>query len=273
MAVATDAPMNTRVWRSYVAVGDSFTEGMCDDDGATPGEYRGWADRLAEALAHRAARAGQDFRYANLAVRGRLLNDIAGPQLDRALALQPELVSIVGGGNDILRPRADVDALLAQLEAAVARTRATGADVLMSTAADPVRSPLIRLTRGRCGIFTAGLWSIARKHGCFLVDLWSLAPLQSWQAWADDRIHLTTVGHRVVAAAALNALALDTSDAEEAVVAKDEPMTFVERLQWNARWGREYVRPWVRRRLARQSSGDGRQAKRPELDAWPPGRD
>lgn len=265
--------MNTRVWRSYVAVGDSFTEGMCDDDGATPGEFRGWADRLAQALAHRTARIGQEFRYANLAVRGRLLDDIAGPQLELALALKPELVSIVGGGNDILRPRSDVDALLAQLEAAVVRARSTGADVLMSTAADPVRSPLIRLTRGRAAIFTAGIWSIARKHECYLINLWSLPALQSWHAWADDRIHLTTAGHRAVTVAALSALALDVSDADEAVVAKDEPMRFVERLQWNARWGGEYVRPWIRRRLARRSSGDDRQAKRPELDAWPPGRD
>lgn len=265
--------MNTRVWRSYVAVGDSFTEGMCDDEGTAPGEFRGWADRLAEALGNRAARAGQDFRYANLAVRGRLLNDIAGPQLDQGLTLQPELVSIVGGGNDMLRPRADVDALLAQLEAAVVRARSTGADVLMSTAADPVRSPLIRLTRGRCGIFTAGVWSIARKHGCFLIDLWSLPALQTWHAWADDRIHLTSAGHRAVMAAALSSLAVELPDAEEAVVAKDVPMTFVERLQWNVRWGREYVRPWLRRRLARRSSGDGRKAKRPELDGWPAGRD
>jgi lysophospholipase L1-like esterase len=265
--------MNTRVWRSYVAIGDSFTEGMCDEDGAQPGEYRGWADRLAEALGHRAARAGQDFRYANLAVRGRRLDDIAGPQLDRGLALRPELLSIVGGGNDILRPRADVDALLQQLESAVARARATGADVLMSTAADPVRSPLIRLTRGRAAIFTAGLWSIARKHGCFLIDLWSLAALQRWQAWADDRIHLTTAGHRVVVSAALSALALDPFDAQEVAVGKDVPMSFLERVQWNARWGREHVRPWVRRRLTRRSSGDGREAKRPELGPWPAGRD
>ena len=263
--------MNTRVWRSYVAVGDSFTEGMCDDEGTEAGEFRGWADRLAEALGHRAARAGQDFRYANLAVRGRLLNDIAGPQLDQALTLKPELISIVGGGNDILRPRADVDALLAQLEAAVVRARSTGADVLMSTAADPARSPLIRLTRGRCAIFTAGVWTIARKHGCFLIDLWSLPLLQSWQAWADDRIHLTSAGHRAVVAAALTSLALELPD--DAVVAKDEPMTFFERLHWNARWGREYVRPWLRRRMARRSSGDGRPAKRPDFVTWPPGRD
>ena len=45
---------------SYVAIGDSFTEGM--NDTAPGGGFRGWADRLAEMI------AAQDpgFRYAEL---------------------------------------------------------------------------------------------------------------------------------------------------------------------------------------------------------------
>ena len=96
-------------WSRYVAVGDSFTEGMSDADPRVPDRFVGWADRLAAHLA--AVVAGEDFGYANLAVRGRLLADIAGRQVDDALALGPDLVSIVGGGNDILRPKADIDAL------------------------------------------------------------------------------------------------------------------------------------------------------------------
>jgi len=132
------AQRDPRVWTRYVAVGDSFTEGMSDPDPEIPDRYVGWADRLAVALARYASDAGQQFGYANLAVRGRLLADIVGPQLDAALALEPDLVSIVGGGNDILRPSADVDALAGRLEDAVVRIRATGADVLMATPFDPV---------------------------------------------------------------------------------------------------------------------------------------
>ena len=117
-----------RVWTRYVAVGDSFTEGMSDPDPEIPDRYVGWADRLAVDLARYASDAGHQFGYANLAVRGRLLADIVGPQLDAALALEPDLVSIVGGGNDILRPSADVDALAGKLEDAVVRIRDTGAD-------------------------------------------------------------------------------------------------------------------------------------------------
>ena len=126
-----------RAWSRYVAVGDSFTEGTSDSDPEVPGAYVGWADRLAALLsAH-----SEDFGYANLAVRGRKLADVAGPQLEAALAQPPDLVSIVGGGNDTLRPRADIDALAVRLDGAVAQIRTTGADVLMATPTDSVDRP------------------------------------------------------------------------------------------------------------------------------------
>lgn len=260
--------MSTTIWCSYAALGDSFTEGLCDDDDPVDGEFRGWADRTAEVLARRASRAGRAFSYANLAVRGRKLDDVVGPQTSAALAMSPDLVSIVGGGNDILRPQADVDALLARLDDAVSRLRNNGSDVVMATPVDPVRSPIIRLTRGRAATFTAGLWSIARARGCMLIDLWTLEPLQNWRVWADDRIHLTPTGHQIVAAAALDVLGVTLGE-DAATLEAEVPMALRERLQWNVRWGNTYVRPWVRRRLTGRSSGDGRSAKRPELGPWP----
>src|SRR4051812_9948323 len=124
-------------WRRYVALGDSFTEGLADPDPQRPGEYRGWADRLAE---HLAAAADGDLEYANLAVRGRLLGQVIEEQVPVALAARPDLVSLVAGGNDLLRPGADPDLLrpgadpdrlAATLEDAVVRFRAAGADVLL----------------------------------------------------------------------------------------------------------------------------------------------
>src|SRR3546814_9667716 len=61
------------------------------------GEYRGWADRLAELLAHS---SGAPFRYANLAVRSRRVRHLTREQLPRALELQPDLVSVFIGAND-----------------------------------------------------------------------------------------------------------------------------------------------------------------------------
>src|SRR5699024_10131268 len=83
---------------SYVAIGDSFTEGVGDE--LPDGSVRGWADRVASGLA---AQADGDFAYANLAVRGRKLGPIVREQLDEAIAMRPDLLSINGGGNDLMR--------------------------------------------------------------------------------------------------------------------------------------------------------------------------
>jgi lysophospholipase L1-like esterase len=258
-------------WTRFVAIGDSFTEGMCDDDptlvgDGTHGEFAGWADRLAAQLAESARAAGSGFAYANLAVRGRKLADVVGPQLDAALDLSPDLVSIVGGGNDILRPKADLDALAHRLEEAVARIRATGADVLMATPVDPAEAPLVKATRARAAVHTANVWSIARRHGGHVIDLWGLRALRDWRMWADDRIHLTSEGHRRVAQAALEALDLEPADTAWSTPLDPAPaLGRLESLRGNAQWAKEYVGPWVQRRLTGTSSGDNRSAKRPTL--------
>jgi lysophospholipase L1-like esterase len=261
----------SRVWRRYVAIGDSFTEGMSDPDEADPGRYRGWADRLAGHLAADAADAAGagevgGFGYANLAVRGRLLADIATRQVDDALSLRPDLVSIVGGGNDILRPRADIDALAGRLDTAVARIRATGADVLMATPTDPRGAPIVQRTRGRVGIYIAHIHTIARRHGAAVLDLWGLVALQDWRMWAEDRIHLTPEGHRRVALAAHATLHGHGEDDDWAApLPPAAALTRLDRARADAQWAREHAAPWVRRRLRGESSGDDRRAKRPEL--------
>ena len=256
----------TPAWSRYVAVGDSFTEGMSDPDPERPDGYVGWADRLAGHLSARATAAGRPFGYANLAIRGRLLADITGPQLDAALALRPDLVSIVGGGNDILRPRADIDGLARRLADAVTRIRAAGADVLLATPADPRAAPVLRHTRGRVATYTAHLWSIAHEHGAFVIDQWSLAPLRDWRMWADDRIHLTSEGHRRVALAALMALGIEAGEDDwRRPLPTAAPRGRLALARGNARWARDYLGPWVQRRLRGRSSGDGIEAKRPAI--------
>ena len=266
-AHATPSPI--REWRAfsrYVAVGDSFTEGMADADPGRANAYVGWADRLAAHLATMPGEDGSTFGYANLAVRGRLLVDIAGRQVDNALALAPDLVSIVGGGNDILRPRADIDALAARLEDAVTRLRAGGADVLLATPSDPRDAPLIKASRGRAATYAAHIWSIARRHDAYVIDLWGMAALRDWRMWAPDRIHLTSEGHRRVALNAYTALGFTTPDAGWAIPLPAAPPTSrADATRANAQWAREYVGPWVQRRLRGQSSGDALSAKRPAV--------
>jgi lysophospholipase L1-like esterase len=250
----------------YVAIGDSFTEGLADADPGRPNAYIGWADRLAAHLARMAGDGEPAFGYANLAVRGRLLSDIAGRQVDSALALAPDLVSIVGGGNDILRPKADIDALADRLEDAVARLRASGADVLLATPTDPREAPLLKASRARSATYTAHIWSIAQRHGAHVIDLWGMAALRDWRMWAPDRIHLTSEGHRRVALNALTALGFTAPDAGWAIPLPAAPsISRADAARANAQWARQYLGPWVHRRLRGQSSGDAICAKRPTI--------
>ena len=254
-------------WSRYVAIGDSFTEGLWDSPDGPDAPQRGWADQLAAHLSTRRAAAGAEhLQYANLAVRGRLLRPILTEQVPAAVALRPDLVSLVGGGNDNLRPRTDVDRLARDLERAVEHLRASGADVLLGTGVDAADSPIVRHTRGRVAIYNAHIWSIARRHGAYVVDLWGMRSLRDWRMWSDDRIHLTTDGHARVAQAALVALGLepDLTDWDDPLTPLP-PVPRLDQARENARWLREHVYPWATRRLRGRSSGDLRVPKRPEL--------
>jgi len=264
--VTTNLTSDVPPWGRYVAIGDSLTEGMVDPDPTDPERQRGWADLLAATLSRRRLAAGEaPLEYANLAVRGRLLGQILTEQLPVARGLRPDLVSLIGGGNDILRPGSDVERLLGLLEDAVATLRAEGVTVLMGTGFDPAGSPVVRLTRSKVALFNAGVWSIAHRHGAHVLDAWGMRSLRDWRMWAEDRIHLSTAGHERAAQAALVGLGLAPDDP-----AWDDPLTPLppaaraERWRENLRWARTYAYPWVQRRLRRQSSGDLRRAKYPQ---------
>ena len=260
---------------SFVAIGDSFTEGL--NDTAPGGGYRGWADRLAGMM----AAEYPSLQYANLAVRGKLLRQIVAEQVPPAAAMSPGLVSIAGGGNDIIRPGGDPDTLAELFDAAVARLRASGARVLMFTGADLVGFPVMRLLRGRIAAYNMHLRSIADDRGCDLVDLWSMRFLRDLSAWSPDRLHMTSQSHQRVALRACEVLGLPVAEDWRVPPVDDlrpdpRPVHRASRGPWltarrdDARWAREYLAPWVNRRLHGVSSGDGRTAKRPQLSPVSP---
>ncbi len=246
---------------SYAALGDSFTEGVGDP--APDGTFIGWADRLAALLGSRSPDGG--FRYANLAVRGKLLDQIVEDQLPRAVDLAPDLVTFCAGGNDILRPGSDPDDVAERLEAAVARLSPEVGTVLLCTGFDTRGTPVLRHLRGKIATYTAHVRAIADRHQCPVLDLWSLRSVQDRRAWSDDRLHLSPEGHTRVALRAAQVLGIDVpSDPDEAWPEPAvRPASEVRRE--NLRWGREHLVPWIGRRLRGESSGDHVVAKRPDL--------
>jgi lysophospholipase L1-like esterase len=246
---------------SFVALGDSFTEGVGDIN--ADGTVRGWADRFAEQL----AAASPGLRYANLAIRGKLLNQVVGEQVPVAAQLAPDLVSIAAGGNDLLRPKADPDELAATFEAAVASLRAAGSQVMLFTGFDPGGFALMRLIRGKAAAFNAQLREVARKHNCLHVDLWSMRVLGDPREWSEDRLHLAADGHRRVALRACEVAGVPVTEDWREPLPPDPAQAahWLAARQQDMHWARTYAMPWLNRRLRGTSSGDGMRAKRPDL--------
>lgn len=226
------------------------------------GTFRGWADRLAERLAE----LEPELLYANLAVRGKLAGQVRADQLEPALALQPDLASLLAGLNDMLRRHCDVAAVAAEIDATAAALRDAGADVLLFTLPDPVQvNPLARSAAVHLRRLNAAVREIAEGRGAYVVDLERTRVASDPRLWALDRLHANPEGHRRIAAAAAHALGLPDADESWAV---DFPAPVGRRSPAaHAVWAGRYFTPWLIRRLRGRSSGDGRTAKRPHLTA------
>jgi lysophospholipase L1-like esterase len=244
----------------YVAIGDSFTEGVGDPDPDRPNGVRGWADRVADVLAAQAP----TFSYANLAIRGRKLPQIIAEQIDAAIALEPDLVTIHGGGNDVLRPNVDVDELAAAYDGAIGRLAATGARVVIFTMSDPGLNPVLKVLRGRTAIFNEWVREIADEHGATVVDMWRMRGWKVSEVLDPDRLHLNAVGHQAIAIATLDALGV-RHDLQELPIPPMPDLTPREQRAADLVWARQHLAPWVRRRLTRRSSGDDVSPKYPLL--------
>ncbi|GAC85609.1 SGNH/GDSL hydrolase family protein [Gordonia paraffinivorans] len=236
----------------YVALGDSFTEGVGDADPTRPNGLRGWADRVAEQL----ARHDEGFAYANLAIRGRLLDAVIAEQLEPAVAMNPDLVTIYAGGNDLMRPGLDVDALVDRYDTAIGKLAATGATVVVFTAYDTGWAPVFRKLRGRIAIYNELVREVADRHGVMVLDYWRLKGFDDYRMWDTDRLHMSSLGHTRMAAEVLDLLGVDHDITRVELEAAAELSRREQRRQ-NAEWARTFLAPWVMRRIRGVSSGDG----------------
>lgn len=236
----------------YVAIGDSFTEGVGDVDRRRPNGLRGWADRVAEGL----GAVDPQAQYANLAIRGRLLIPILEEQLPAALALKPNLVTFYGGGNDIMRPNVDIDQLMTHVDEAFATLRGEGIEVLTVTGLDVQGQGPFARTRGRTATYNELLRGIAEDHGVHIIDYWRWNDFLDWRLWADDRLHMNDLGHERFASRVLAQLGLP-GVVTESVLPPEVQLTAREKVEQEARWVREFALPWIGRRLRGTSSGDG----------------
>lgn len=251
-------------YSSLVAVGDSFTEGMSDL--LPDGTYRGWADLLAG----RMAAASPGFRYANLAVRGKLIGQIVDEQVDVAAAMGAEVITLVGGLNDTLRPKCDMVRVRDLLTEAVERL-APSCKQLVLMRSPGRQGPVLERFRPRMESLFETVDALAERHGAVVVDLYGAPSLADPRLWDVDRLHLTAEGHRRVAEGVWQALGYEAEDVDwRTPMAASAPAAWLSRRTADVRFARQHLLPWIARRLTGRSSGDGRPPKRPDLLPYKP---
>lgn len=259
MAVSRSSAPPT-VFSRYVALGDSFTEGIGDPHPARPNGLRGWADRVAEVLGQH----NPHMRYANLAVRGRTMDEILTEQIQTAVMLEPDIVTVYAGMNDLMLVRNNIDAMMARYADALKTLQQAGAVVLTFTAADLGTVPLFRRLRGRAAIYNELLRTVVDDLGVQLVDFWRFNEFRDPRLWAGDRVHLSPLGHERMAAKVLDTLTVPHSltSRSAAVLTSSPPV----HTWWqNLRWATAFAAPWVARRLRRVTPGAGIEPKLPGL--------
>ncbi|MGO4147846.1 SGNH/GDSL hydrolase family protein [Paenarthrobacter sp. YAF11_1] len=245
--------------RRFVAIGDSFTEGVGDPSKVLPNGVRGWADRVAEKL----AKAEPGWEYANLAVRSKRLRHIIDEQLEPAVAMEPTLITLYAGGNDILDFGTDMDALLNDYELLVARLSETGATLVLFTGFDVKVSAVLEPFKKRNTLYNQRVRDIAAKYGAVLVDYWCFDAYKDQRMWAPDRLHMSKAGHKYLAAQVLDHL-----NVPHKISPKDwDPPTRLSVREWERRqrrWVNDWVVPLFGRKLRGVTLGDALSPRWPQ---------
>lgn len=246
----------------FVAIGDSFTEGVGDWDPRLPNGVRGWADRVAKQL----SKVDPRWEYANLAIRSKRLDGIVEAQLDAALALEPTLISFYAGGNDILEIRQDMDALLQRYAAAVDKLCSSGAQVVLFTGFDVPLHPLLGVMKHRNHVFNDAVRQLAADNadrGAVLLDYWTLDAYNDRRMWDDDKLHMNRAGHRYLAIQFLELFGIDHFlDFEPFGPTKRiGPVGYSVR---EVEWWRDVVFPMFGRRMRGVTLGDALSPRWPE---------
>ena len=262
--------MSGQGFSRYVAIGDSLSEGVGDDpwpDGAP----RGWTDRLAEHLAA-SGHAGGGLEYANLAVRGYKAAQVRATQLDDAIAMAPDILTLTAGMNDILRPRVDFDELRSTLIDIVQPFTLAGTRVVVVPIPDVSRiSPVGPLLNKRRTQLNALYQHLVDRLGVLPLTETTGTVFEDPRAWAEDRLHLSALGHQRLACAAAATLGVPVDTDWLATPGGESPRRT---LRTESSWWWRHATPWIARRLRGKSSGDGRRPKRALLTRWTedPGR-
>lgn len=255
-------------YQRLIICGDSYSEGMSDE--IIDGQYRGWADRIADEM----ARAHADFTYVNLAVRGKLLGQVVEDQVPTALAFvtgSDTLVSFHAGANDALRPGYQADIAIALYQEAVRLIAKSGAQVMLFTVLEKTGNTGrgAQVWEKRFSAFNKGVREVGAEVGAIVVDANQENFLSDRRFLAFDRLHLNSEGHYRCAQAVLEKIGLPFNPAWRTPLPPAKKVPWIVQKAVTVAWFVLFALPWILRRIQGKSSGDGRSAKYPHPVSWP----
>lgn len=256
------------MYNRFIVCGDSYSEGMTDE--VVDGSYRGWADRVADEM----AKHSENFTYANLAIRGKLVNQVVEDQVPEAIKFitgKDTLISFHAGANDALRPGYDAAKTIAQYQNAVRELSKTGATILLFTVLEDTgnKGRGSEVWKKRFSEFNKAIREVAAEVGAIITDANDLDFFKDNRFLAFDRLHLNAEGHWRVSQGVLEVLNYPNDPAWKVPLPPAKPTPWLKARITGVLWFFVFALPWIIRRLQGKSSGDGRSAKYPQPISWP----
>ncbi|PES11857.1 lipase [Bacillus cereus] len=183
------------MWKRFLAIGDSFTEGIGDEvEGIA---LKSWVDHFVQLCE-------KDIEYANFAKRGLVTEEIRLQQLEKALTFNPDLVSLIAGANDVLKGRWNHDAYKNDMEFMIDTLSKAGADIIIANLPDfTVRLPFASEKKQEIKeqLLEANevIHSLSREYKLHHVDFWNHHLVNDNTLWSKDLIHPNSKGYVKVA--------------------------------------------------------------------------
>ncbi|PED53375.1 lipase [Bacillus anthracis] len=196
------------MWKRFVAIGDSFTEGIGDEvEGIA---LKSWVDHFVELCAF-------DIEYANFAKRGLVTNEIRSQQLEKALTFKPDLVSLIAGANDVLKGRWNHQAYKNDMEFMIDKLSKTDADIIIANLPDfTVRLPFSSEKKQKLKeqLLEANevILSLSREYKLHYIDFWNNHLVNDNMLWSTDFIHPNSKGYVKVAELIFNSLPVQKTE-------------------------------------------------------------
>ncbi|MGG0301810.1 SGNH/GDSL hydrolase family protein [Bacillus albus] len=183
------------MWKQFVAIGDSFTEGIGDEvEGIA---LKSWVDHFVQLCAF-------DIEYANFAKRGLVTKEIRSQQLEKALKLNPDLVSLIAGANDVLKGRWNYQEYKNDMEFMIDTLSKTDADIIIASLPDftvrlPFSSEKKQMLKKQLLEANEVILSLSREYKLHYVDFWNHQLVNDNSLWSTDLIHPNSKGYVKVA--------------------------------------------------------------------------